>query len=246
VDEAEEGARVVNRHEAEELRPSPLISQRVLLAIPTGVFEGSYVTKILDRSSDGLTVYAPSFRGTILPIPPGDALLLHFSSHGSHYEYECRVVRRHPGPIPTIVVTHVDDSLRRVQRRSFFRLGANIPLKIDPVSPLPGTPAPGPPSTGVSVNLSGGGLLLESPELYPEGALLDLTLEIPDGEAAAEVRSEVIRDAGRAAPGARATWFLAVEFLSVDDETKDRITRYIYLLQRAVRDRPFDADEPTP
>jgi c-di-GMP-binding flagellar brake protein YcgR len=236
----------VTSREDGDSNPSPTINQRVLLAIPTGAFEGSYVTKILDRATEGLTVYAPSFRGTILPIPAGDALVLHFSSNGAHYEYECRIVRRQPGPIPTIVVSHVDDSLRRVQRRSFFRLGANVPLKIDPVSPLPGTPPPGPPATGVSVNLSGGGLLLESPELYPEGAILDLTLEIPDGESPAVARAEVIRDAGRASPGARATWFLAVEFLRVDDATKDRITRYIYLLQRAVRERPFDTEDDSP
>jgi c-di-GMP-binding flagellar brake protein YcgR len=133
--------------------------------------------------------------------------------------------------------------LKRVQRRSFFRLGANVPIQIDPVSPLPGTPPPGPPSRGVSVNLSGGGLLMESPELYPEGAILDLALEIPDGEAPAPVRVEVIRDAGRASPGARATWFLATEYLTIHEESKDRITRYIYLLQRAVQDRPIDPEE---
>ena len=83
---------------------------------------------------------------------------------------------------------------------------------------------------------------MESSELYPEGSILDLVLELPDGEAFAPLRAEVIRDAGRASPGARATWFLAVEFLEVEDEVKERITRYIYLLQRAVQDRP-DAGE---
>ncbi|HMB67670.1 MAG TPA: PilZ domain-containing protein, partial [bacterium] len=104
-------------------------------------------------------------------------------------------------------------------------------------------PPPGPPSSGVTVNLSGGGLMLESPELYPEGAILELGLEIPDGEPAADVRAEVIRDAGRATPGARATWFLALEFLTVDTETQERITRYIYLLQRAVGEEKDPGEE---
>lgn len=223
--------------------PRPTLNQRVLLSIATGAFEGSYVTKILETRTSGFKVYAPSFRGTILPIPPGDALQLHFSQNDAHYEYECRIVERLPGPIPTIVVSGPDATLRRVQRRSFFRLGANIPVAIRPVSPIPGTPPPGPPSTGVTVNLSGGGLLLESPELYPEGAILELGLEIPDGDPAAVVRTEVIRDAGRATPGARATWFLAIEFLTVEAETQERITRYIYLLQRAVREEKDPGEE---
>ena len=216
--------------------PRPTLNQRVLLSIPTGAFEGSYVTKILETKGTGYKVYAPSFRGTILPIPQGDELQLHFSEHDAHYEYRCRIVERLPGPIPTIVVSGPDDTLERVQRRSFFRLGANLPVAIRPVSPIPGTPPPGPPSNGVTVNLSAGGLMLESPELYPEGAILELGLEIPDGDGAAIVRAEVIRDAGRATPGARATWFLALEFLTLEAETQERITRYIYLLQRAVRE----------
>ncbi|GJM45255.1 MAG: hypothetical protein DHS20C21_20970 [Gemmatimonadota bacterium] len=216
--------------------PIPVVNQRILLAIPTGAFEGSYVTKVLERSPDGLKVYAPSFRGTILPIPPGQKLQVHFATDGSHFEYECEIVDRFPGPIPTILISGPDHSLQRVQRRSFFRLGANVPIRIEPRSPLPGTPPPGPPSSGVSVNLSGGGLLLESPELYPEGSLLDLQIELPDGMPPAEVRSEVIRDAGRASPGARSSWFLAIEFLSLNDPEQERITKYIYLLQRAIQE----------
>jgi c-di-GMP-binding flagellar brake protein YcgR len=214
--------------------PCPAVNQRVLLSIPSGAFEGSYVTKVLESRSGDFKVYAPSFRGTILPIPPGEVLRLHFSRDDSHYEYDCRILERFPGPIPTILVSGPDATIRRVQRRTFFRLGANVPITIDPVSPLPGTPPPGPPSQGVTVNLSGGGMLLESPELYPEGALLDLTVGIPDGSPAPRIRAEVVRDAGRASPGARATWFLAVEFLNVGEAAQERITRYIYLLQRAV------------
>lgn len=223
--------------------PRPSINQRLVLSIPAGAFEGSYVTKLLETRDGDLKVYAPSFRGTILPIPPGETLSLHFSLDNAHYEYECRILERFPGPIPTILVSGPDASLRRVQRRSFFRLGANLPVAIEPVAPLPGTPPPGPPSEGVTVNLSGGGLLLESPELYPEAAMLDLVLAIPDGEGPARLRTEVVRDAGRATPGARGSWFLAVEFLQVDEAVQERITRYIYLLQRAVREEADPEDD---
>ena len=225
--------------------PTPVVNQRILLAIPTGAFEGSYVTKVLERRNGGLKVYAPSFRGTILPIPAGENLQVHFSRGEAHYEYECEILERYPGPIPTILISAPDANVRRVQRRSFFRLGANVPLAIEPLAPLPGVRPPGPPCRGVTVNLSGGGLLIESPELYPEGTLLRIALELPDGGRAAEARAEVIRDAGRASPGVRATWFLALEFLDVGDEPRDRITRYIYLLQRAIRERP-EAEEGPP
>lgn len=225
--------------------PTPSVNQRILLAIPTGAFEGSYVTKVLEKRSGGLKVYAPSFRGTILPIPAGENLQVHFSRGDAHYEYECEILERYPGPIPTILISAPDARVRRVQRRSFFRLGANVPVSIEPQAPLPGVRPPGPPARGVTVNLSGGGMLLESPELYPEGATLKLALELPDGAGAAEARAEVIRDAGRASPGVRATWFLAVEFLEVAEAARDRITRYIYLLQRAIREKPEARDEPS-
>ena len=223
--------------------PAPSVNQRVLLAIPTGAFEGSYVTKILERRDDGYKIYAPSFRGTILPIPPGAALQIHFTQASAHYEYECRILERFPGPIPTVLVSAPDGEVRRVQRRGFFRLGANVPLEIDPISLLPGNPPPGPPSRGVTVNLSGGGLLMESPELYPDGSVLDLSLDIPDGQPPLPIRVEVLRDAGRASPGARATWVLAVEFLRIDDASLERVTRYIYLLQRTIQERSAEEDD---
>jgi len=232
----------VNRPGAAESFPAPTVNQRILLAIPTGAFEGSYVTKVLEKRNGGLKVYAPSFRGTILPIPAGENLQVHFSRGEAHYEYECEILERYPGPIPTILISAPDARVRRVQRRSFFRLGANVPVAIEPLAPLPGIRPPGPPCRGVTVNLSGGGLLMESPELYPEGSTLRLALELPDGVPSAEARAEVVRDAGRASPGVRATWFLAVEFLDLPDDARDRITRYIYLLQRAIREKPEPGD----
>jgi c-di-GMP-binding flagellar brake protein YcgR len=218
------------------------LNQRVLLFIPRGPFEGSYITKILERRKDGFRVYAPSFRATILPIPPGEMLDVHFSSNGSHFEYRCRILERYPGTIPTILISVPEGEVRRVQRRSFFRIGATFPVAIDPAAPIPGSPPPGPPGRGLSVNLSGGGMLVESPELYPDGSLLDVSLELPDGRVPAQVRAEVLRDAGRATPGARGTWFLALEFLSASDGVQERITRYIYRLQRSVRNHPRDRE----
>jgi c-di-GMP-binding flagellar brake protein YcgR len=223
--------------------PLPSVNQRVLLFISRGPFEGSYITKILERRREGFRVYAPSYRATILPIPPGEVLEVHFAAQGAHFEYECRILERFPGTIPTILLSLPEGQVRRVQRRSYFRLGAAIPVAIDPRSPIPGAPPSGPPGRGTSVNLSGGGMLLESPELYPDGAILDMSLEIPDGRIAAQVRGEVLRDAGRATPGARGTWFLATEFLTVSDETRERITRYIYWLQRSVREGIDEAEE---
>lgn len=214
----------------------PSVNQRVLLFIPRGAFEGSYITKILERRPTGFRVYAPSFRASILPIPPGEILEVHYAADGVHFEYNCRIVERFPGTIPTILLSDPEGPVRRVQRRSFFRLGATFPVGIEPQAAIPGTPIPGPAGRGVSVNLSGGGMLLESPELYPDGSVLDLRLEIPDGRVPAVIRSEVLRDAGRATPGARGTWFLAIEFLSVPEDVQERITRYIYWLQRSVRE----------
>ncbi|HET9888088.1 MAG TPA: PilZ domain-containing protein [bacterium] len=220
--------------------PLPALNQRILLFIPRGPFEGSYITKVLERRKDGFRVYAPSFRATILPIPPGESLDVHFSASSAHYEYRCTILERYPGTIPTILISLPEGEVRRVQRRSFFRIGASFPVAIDPSAPIPGTPPPGPPGRGLSVNLSGGGMLVESPELYPDGSLLDVLLEIPDGRVPALVRAEVLRDAGRATPGARGTWFLALEFLSASDGVQERISRYIYRLQRSVRDHPRD------
>ena len=45
---------------------------------------------------------------------------------------ECEIVERFPGPIPTIMISLPDHSLERVQRRAFFRLGANVPVGIEP------------------------------------------------------------------------------------------------------------------
>jgi c-di-GMP-binding flagellar brake protein YcgR len=228
---------VVNPPRGDDAGPLPAIHQRILLAIPTGAFEGSYVTKILDRREQGFRVYAPSFRAAILPIPAKERLRVHFTLGEAHYEYDCEVVERYPGPIPTILISWPLTNVQRVQRRTFYRLGVTIHLDLEPVSPLPGTPPPGPPARAVSVNLSGGGMLIRSPELYPNGAVMDLHLEIPDGKLPAIVRAEVLRDAGRASSGGPASWFLGLEFLKVPDDVQERITRFIYLVQREIREQ---------
>lgn len=228
---------MVNPPRGDAAGPLPAIHQRILLEIPTGAFEGSYVTKILERHDDGFRVYAPSFRAAILPIPVKEKLRVHFTLGEAHYEYECEVVERYPGAIPTILISWPLALVERVQRRTFYRLGVTIHVDIEPVSPLPGTPPPGPPSRAVSVNLSGGGMLIRSPELYPNGSVLDLHLEIPDGKLPATVRAEVLRDAGRASSGGPASWFLGLEFLKADDGVQERITRFIYLVQREIREQ---------
>jgi c-di-GMP-binding flagellar brake protein YcgR len=236
-DEGEGEGDVVNPPSGDEAGPLPVINQRVLLAIPTGAFEGSYVTKILERLEQGFRVYAPSFRAAILPIPPKEKLQVHFNLGETHYEYDCEVIERYPGPIPTILISWPLGKVERVQRRTFYRLGATLHVSIEPVSPLPGTPPPGPPARAMSVNLSGGGILLKSPELYPNGAVVDLHLEIPDGKRPATVRAEVLRDAGRASSGGPASWFLGLEFIDAPEDAQERITRFIYLLQREIREQ---------
>ncbi len=53
----------------------------------------------------------------------------------------------------------------------------------------------------------------------------------------------MLRDGGQASPGGRATWFLGVEFLRIDEESQDRLTRYIYMLRRAIPENTADAEE---
>ncbi|MDP6801910.1 MAG: PilZ domain-containing protein [Gemmatimonadota bacterium] len=215
--------------------PVPKALQRIALLIETGPFEGHYVTKVLKCVEGGFRAYAPSFRASVLPIPVGHPLRVHFTHEGEHYDYPARIEERYPGPIPMILVSPPKGRVQAVQRREYHRMAAGIAVHVEPHAPLPSSPVPGPPCEATTVNLSLGGVLLESPELYPEGALLDLTLALPDDRPPLTLRTEVLRDSGRSARGPHGGWFLATEFTRLDQTTHDRIAHTVYLLQRVLR-----------
>ena len=89
-----------------------------------------------------------------------------------------------PGP-PPVVDLRFDRPPELTQRRQHVRVDMQVPFKawslVEPTRLLSGT----------TLNLSGGGALVQLPELPPAATVLEVTLSLPDGPLG--VRAQVVR-----------------------------------------------------
>jgi type IV pilus assembly protein PilZ len=94
--------------------------------------------------------------------------------------------------------------------------------------------APGNPvfSTHWAVNLSGGGMFINTSSPLPVESPVDLVLSLPDAAAPLELSGRVARVTGTESPPAG----MGIEFVDVDDDKRSRIERFVTRLRRELPD----------
>jgi hypothetical protein len=114
----------------------------------------------------------------------------------------------------------IGGDMERIQRREWARVGAVVAIRVEPVDE-PGVEA----GETMTLNLSGGGVLINDPWRLPLG--IDARIEIAIEPAQPPVRAlaRVVRDAGPGRKGLR--------FDDIEPQDTERLMRYVRERERA-------------
>lgn len=205
----------------------PTINQRIMLRIPSGSWKGRYSAYMEAVESTTIKIAHPMFGSGLVPLFPGDDVVVEYLQEGERLAFDAKVVGRDLQPVALLILTRPDPrAIYRQQLRDFVRLEVNLPVEYVPSEKAPGE-EPKPLSEGRTVNLSGGGAQIVLPEQFPVGAKLDLVLHLPKRVIFAE--AEVVRIVAHDNPE---EYCHGVRFTAIEEREREQIVKYIFSEQR--------------
>lgn len=186
-----------------------------------------YSTKIEEIEEDTIIIGAPVHKGVVLPFRPGQQLIVGIPKEDALYGFYTEVVDR--GKINDIPVLRIrkGKQSKRIQRRKYVRINgiSKVDIKILKRS-----------EKGDEViyfdrrkirekNISGGGMLIVSPEALSIGTILEISISLPHfgvvrtvGEV---VRYQKIED----------EYEIGISFVNLSEKDREKIIKYVYQRQ---------------
>lgn len=218
----------------------------VNVVLPDGT-EGvkTYKSSVYDILDDGrLEIVMPAERARLVLLPIDGEYNVCFYSHGGLYRADVRIVDRQKVDGTYVIVAEMISSLRRYQRREYYRFNCVIDMTAREMAQQEIDAYAGglmhliPEKNmirGVIVDISGGGTRFVSRQVFREGStiLMRFSLAIADQEkpfllAARVVHSSEIEN--------RTNEFEnRVKFEHIDHSTREQIIKYIFDEERKKR-----------
>ena len=206
------------------------VSQRLQIEIKTGSYAGKYHSRIEDLSENTITIGAPFHHGAIVPVNPGQNLLITAIAESALYNFSSLILEKKQEPLPVLIVTK-PESMQKVQRRSFFRVKADIPISYR-VLPNLTAPSFGEFKQTKSIDISGGGVLLLTDEPFGKETILELKIDLPKHSSISAVARVVfLKDTQR--PDKKKE--IATEFVIIEESDREKIVKFIFEKQREDR-----------
>jgi c-di-GMP-binding flagellar brake protein YcgR len=211
-------------------------NQRVTFEVMDGEPGNRYVSRIEGVASDHLLLAAPFANGAPVLLRAGTPLRVTLFHAGGAHAFETAILARVPGTTPAYQVNR-PERLLAIQRRQFFRepavvetfcsKSADHPVRIE----------------GLTRNIGGGGILLRTQQIKVLKELVAdrrtdepfwIELSLPDRplHALADLAWLNIEEDHGAAD-------LALEFLDLPDAERERLIRYLFVLQREALKKGF-------
>lgn len=182
-------------------------------------------SRIEGISGKHLCIAMPTRHGALVPLKLGQAATIIINDRAGMLSATTRVLGRQREPIPVIFVELPEEFDNMAQRREFVRLEISLPIRF---SLLTDKAAQGPYEPGTTLDLSAGGVCFLSRLQLEEGQLLNLCLNLGDGEFSC--RAQVVRGS-RAEAGVQ-NYATAVKFIEITDNLRDHIVGFVFAKQR--------------
>lgn len=228
--------------------PWPEKGARVCL---DGLPNGPWLATVESRPDGDTLVLAFARRGGLAVVPPVDR---RFVVAYSVREVPCEIdvvsmSGSAPGlgeaadgnGAPTFMVRVVRPP-RRMQRRGAVR----VPVQLIVRATTPDAPTDAEVGTStiaaITENLSAGGALLRMPDAVAPGSMLTVTLAPGEPEPVMNLPGRVVRCDRDPVGGGRHPWRVALAFDGLTRAQEDRLVRYVFTLQRALRRRETGLD----
>jgi c-di-GMP-binding flagellar brake protein YcgR len=145
------------------------IRDRVELQIAAGESTAVFTVRIQDFWDDGVVIDRPIIDQRLMPAPEGKEVTIVFQRQDATYQFKSRIVRESTLDRIPILVIAPPENYERLQRREYFRLDIELPMRFRKLRSAGGEPVAD-YARGKIVNLSAGGLkfvvdLQQDPEI---------------------------------------------------------------------------------
>ncbi|MGD0153884.1 MAG: flagellar brake domain-containing protein [Thermacetogeniaceae bacterium] len=150
------------------------VNQRIQLNLVEEHYKGNYYSRVEDIVDDEvIVVAAPVKDGVLVPVNVGDKINMFFWDNTCQYAFEAKVIARANASIPIITIRKCSE-LQRMQRRSYFRIQAMLKVIFNIEKEDDDTESQS--YEGLTLNISGGGILLSTSTKLDVGANVKMKL----------------------------------------------------------------------
>lgn len=211
----------------------------------------TYVSQILEFDEDDedfMSIAMPIFEGKLIPLEVGKRFDMYFYAKKGIYQAEATITQRYKSQNIYILVIELNTTLKKYQRRQYFRLETNVQFQYKLfteedekyfrlMGKVPDDLDQRPAAGGVSLDISGGGIRFVSREQFNKDDKLFVRLEMTDekekfvSEPIAKVLSSI------PAKGRGSVYETRIEFVQIKDQEREGLIKFIFREERRMRKR---------
>ncbi len=201
------------------------------IEITSGRYQGVYNSRVINSEDNELLITAPRNDHGAIPLQKNDLVSVCVFKKDAMYEFQTKVISAatHDFAYLTIYIPHL---IKRKQRRADFRISINVAVELlyfyrngVPVAAC----------TMNSVDLSAGGIKIETSEQFPAGKKYQMIIIITSNDEDDEiyVEAEVVRSEPDPNPetGTLNLYWTAFKFNDISESKKQKILKFIFKQQ---------------
>lgn len=206
------------------------VDDGIQIEIASGKYQGVYNSRIINTEDNELMIAAPRNDHGVIPLQKNDLLNICVLKKDALYEFQSRVISPASRDFAylTIYVPHL---IKRKQRRADFRININVPVEVLYFY-RDGVPVAA--CTMNSVDLSAGGVKIETTEELEVGQIYQMVIILPvdNGTEEIYVEAEVVRSEPDpdSVLGTTKYW-TSLKFIDILESKKQKILKFIYKQQ---------------
>jgi c-di-GMP-binding flagellar brake protein YcgR len=202
---------------------------RLKVSPPGDPFGASYEAPVRAALPTTLRLGMPRRDTEVLEVAPGDQLTMFTTVHGTVFRFQATVRLVEPENDSFFIETPRE--AERSERREFYRLVTRIEPRL--AVRLDDSGAEAQPVQVVILDLSGGGVMLQSREFVPAESRLRLVFELAGDPFDMDIVASVL-SCNRPASGAQ-QYRLHCRFLEPERAEVERLVRFVYRQQAELR-----------
>lgn len=194
------------------------------LNVLEGDYKGLYRTRIEDVNKDSITVLSAYDKNTVVSLRIDTEVEVIYYDKLSAYAFNARIVDRVSSPIYAYILSLLS-KMKKVQRRRYFRVPVIYPVTVSRILPN----GLSKPISGTTIDLSGGGMLIQLNQPLEVGAKISAEFDLPDLKIKTAAR--VVRTCK---DQEKNTYLLGIEFRDLSEPQRDKIIRCVFDIQRTL------------
>lgn len=203
------------------------INQKIEIEILSGTYQGNYLSKVADFIDEGVIITGLYREGSLLPLRLNQTINVYYTTDRAAYKFKSKILKRKNKDIPSLLIERAD-SVKRIQRRDYFRL--QVSGTVDLYQKDPKQDQPQKINEARLLDISGGGIKIQTKNKFNTGDELILFLKnIFDSKEF--IRAKVIRIKKEN----EELYNYGLLFLDIEEEQREDIIQWIFVYQRKNR-----------